>query len=103
STLQVAGEARTKLGRGRNRDYAIIFGGGITNKKLQDTPIIGARSKSTISHHLKVLFEDNRFLHVQKKGKSRIYFLERPVLNALELISSKGQFIQESIQFQHQE
>jgi hypothetical protein len=87
SVLQAAGEARAKLGRGRNRDYAVFFGGGITNTKLQGTPIIGTRSKSTISHHLKVLYEDKNFLNVQKKGKSRIYFLERPVLNALELIS----------------
>ncbi|MFX0206608.1 MAG: ArsR/SmtB family transcription factor [Candidatus Hodarchaeota archaeon] len=103
SALQAAGEARIRLGHSCNRDYAILFGGGITNRKLQDTPIIGDRSKSTISHHLKVLSEDNKFLHVHKKGKSRIYFLERPVLNALELIHCKGRQTQDSLQFQLQE
>ncbi len=101
--LHATGESRIKLGRGHNRDYAIIFGGGITNKKLQDTPIIGTRSKSTISHHLKALYENKNFLHVQKKGKSRIYFLERPILNALELINSKGQSSRPMIEKQVQE
>ncbi|MFX1512965.1 MAG: hypothetical protein ACFFCQ_10290 [Promethearchaeota archaeon] len=85
--LYYAGEARLSLGSHSMRDYAQL-GFGVTNSDLKNDPIIG-KSASTISYHLKDLSENHQLLRVVQRGKSRIYYCDRPVLNALELMLTR--------------
>ncbi len=83
-SLYYAGEARLSLGSYSLRDFAQL-GYGVTNSDLKNDPIIG-KSASTISYHLKDLSENHQLLRVVQRGKSRIYYCDRPVMNALELL-----------------
>ncbi len=82
--LKFAGQSRLTLGARKRTEFAMIHD-GVTNTYLQNSPL--GISKSTISHHLGTLSDQQHFLRMFERGRKKIYYLPENLVGPLEAAS----------------
>ncbi|MFX0206609.1 MAG: hypothetical protein ACFFDT_11540 [Candidatus Hodarchaeota archaeon] len=82
--LKFAGQSRLLLNSKKRSEFALLHG-GVSNSFLQNSPL--GISKSTISHHLGTLSDQQNFLRIFERGRKKFYYLPENNVGPLEAAS----------------